>query len=476
MSFISSEKLNQIKHKASDIFNKSLDQHINLAVTGLSRSGKTAFITSLVNQLINEGSETQLTFFNPVHQGRFVAAKRVSQKNIHVARFDYEKSLAAFGETPPDWPEPTTGISELRLAIKYQPKDSLLKYATDMATLTLDITDYPGEWLLDLPMLTMTYEEWSEKMVTLLKQSPRNEFSSHWLESVAKLDPFSEANEEVIATLAKEYTGLLQIFRHKLGLSVIQPGRFILPGDLAGAPILEFFPFVGINDIDGNEYQNADDTSVIGTLRARFLEYRERVVKKFYKTHFLKYDRQIVLADCLTPLNRGEESFNDLQQAINMIMESYNYGKSSIVSRLFSPKIDKLLFAATKADHITPEQHPNLVALLNQLIHSTKQKLNFDGIEMKTLAIASVKATESGKTEHNGRTMPVIRGLSLDSKQTITLYPGTVPDKLPEKAFWQQHQFNFINFAPNQVIAKHQVLPHLRLDQVLQFLLGDKMA
>ena len=28
-------------------------------------------------------------------------------------------------------------------------------------SLTLDIVDYPGEWLLDLPLLGKSYEEWS---------------------------------------------------------------------------------------------------------------------------------------------------------------------------------------------------------------------------------------------------------------------------------------------------------------------------
>jgi predicted YcjX-like family ATPase len=28
-------------------------------------------------------------------------------------------------------------------------------------TLTLDIVDYPGEWLLDLPLLTKSYEVWA---------------------------------------------------------------------------------------------------------------------------------------------------------------------------------------------------------------------------------------------------------------------------------------------------------------------------
>ena len=473
---LNQDKLEQLKHKASDIVNRTLDQHVNLAVTGLSRSGKTAFITSLVNQLVNEGASTNLAFFNPVHQGRFIAAKRVTQKNMHVARFDYDGAIDSLGLQPPQWPEPTKGISEIRLAIKYKPKDSLLKYATDLATLTLDITDYPGEWLLDLPMLAMTFEQWSEKMMGLMHTQPRHEYAKAWLEKVSKVDPFQQADEQQIAELAQEYTGLLQLYRHKLGLSVIQPGRFILPGELAGAPILEFFPFTRINELDGNAYQNADDTSFIGMLRARFLEYRERVVKQFYKNHFLKYDRQIVLADCLTPLNNGKESFDDLKLAISMIMESYRYGQSSLFSRLFSPKIDKLLFAATKADHVTPEQHDNLVSLVNQLVHGSKQDISFSAIDVKSIAIASIKATEYGKGKHQGKSIPVVRGSSLDSRQLMTLFPGSVPNKLPNDEFWQTQQFNFINFAPHHAIAEHEAAAHLRMDQVLQFLLGDKMS
>ena len=476
MAIFSSDSLDSIKLKASDILNRTLDKQVNLAVTGLSRSGKTAFITSLVNQLVNEGAEAQLSFFEPVHQGRFIAAKRVPQKHIHVPRFDYDGALNCFCQNPPSWPEPTKGISELRVAIKYRPQNSVLKYATDVATLTLDITDYPGEWLLDLPMLGQTFEQWSEKMLSLLAQEPRKTMANEWLKKVAALDPFAPADEVLVAELSREYTSLLHLFREKLGLSVIQPGRFILPGDLAGAPILEFFPFTAIQGLDKNAYQNADDVTMVGMLRARFLEYRERVVKRFYKTHFLNYDRQIVLADCLTPLNNGKESFEDLQMAINMILESYHYGKSSLLNRLFSPKIDKLLFAATKADHVTPEQHSRLTTLLEQLINQTKQQLRFDGIAMKTLAISSVKTTESGKSDYQGEKVPVIRGKSLASDKVVTLFPGTVPTELPDNDFWQQHKFNFVSFAPNLAIGKHQVLPHQRIDQVLQFLLGDKMS
>lgn len=476
MALIDKEHLKKFKSKANDIFNRTLDQHVSLAVTGLSRSGKTAFITSIVNQLINEGQHSELSFFNPVHQGRFIAAKRVPQKHMHIARFDYDGAAHSLAENPPHWPEPTKGISEMRLAIRYQPKDSLLKYATDSATLYLDITDYPGEWLLDLPMMSQTFEQWSLQMVSLLKQAPRVEKAQPWLQEVADLDPFASANEQQLADIAQRYTELLLHYRHALKLSLIQPGRFILPGDLEGAPILQFFPFVGLEELDGNDYQNAGDDTLIGMLRARFIEYKERVVRRFYKDHFLRFDRQIVLADCLTPLNAGAENFADLQQAIELILQSFDYGKSSLFSRLFSPRIDKLLFAATKADHITPEQHPALVALLDQLVYQTKRKLAYDEVEMKTLAVASVKATANGKSVYQGQEIPVLQGRAENSDKLTTVFPGTVPSTLPNKAFFEQNGFNFLSFLPLNPVPTHQALPHVRIDQVLQFLLGDKMA
>jgi predicted YcjX-like family ATPase len=477
--------LDKLKLKASELLNRTIDQHVTLAVTGLSRSGKTAFITSLVNQLINEGNGAKLSFFDPVHHGNFIAAKRVPQKHFHVPRFDYDSAISALTSEPAKWPEPTNGISELRLAIRYQPKNSLLKYATDMATLTLDITDYPGEWLLDLPMLKQTYQEWSKLTHSLMKSGSRAEYSKVFLAKLEGLDPFACASEELLAKLAKEYTELLHFFRNDLGLSVIQPGRFILPGDLSGAPLLEFFPFPDLDYIDGNDYQNAPDNSLIGMLRSRYLEYKEQVVREFYREHFLRFDRQIVLADCLKPLNKGKESFADLELAMKMILESYNYGKSGVFSRLFSPKIDKLLFGATKADHVTPEQHAPMVALLNQLIHQNKQLLSYDAVEVKTLAIASVKATNSGMSKHKGKDVPVIQGQrlnpnDLDSKesifgQKITVFPGAVPRLLPKEEYWQSNSFNFIDFAPLSGLNKHECLPHVRMDQVLQFLLADKM-
>ncbi len=77
--------------------------------------------------------------------------------------------------------------------------------------------------------------------------------------------------------------------------------------------------------------------------------------------------------------------------------------------------------------------------------------------------------------------MSVIQGHRLKSTldkevvEKITLFPGSVPEKLPKKEFWQESAFNFINFSPMSGMTKHEALPHIRMDQVLQFLLADKM-
>ncbi|MFP1483411.1 YcjX family protein [Escherichia coli] len=104
----------------------------------------------------------------------------------------------------------------------------------------------------------------------------------------------------------------------------------------------------------------ADKHTNAGMLRERFNYYCEKVVKGFYKNHFLRFDRHIVLVDCLQPLNSGPQAFNDMRLALTQLMQSFHYGQRTLFRRLFSPVIDKLLFAATKAgpcDHRSARQY-----------------------------------------------------------------------------------------------------------------------
>lgn len=471
--------MKRIQNEVTQWVNRGRDKHLRIAVTGLSRSGKTAFITAFVNQLLNANSGARLPLFSVVREERLHGVKRVPQKDLDVPRFAYDEAIASLYKTPPDWPVPTRSISEIRLALRYRSGESFWRHFTQRSDLYVEIVDYPGEWLLDLPLLEMDYLSWSRSMHQLLNaqhQSQRQTWATQWLELAKQCDPFAPANENQLADIAQAYTDYLLKCKEQ-GLHFIQPGRFVLPGELAGAPVLQFFPWC----VDEAQLEKqaaalnkADKTTNFGMLKARFDYYCQKIVKGFYKNYFQNFDRQVILMDCLQPLNNGPESFNDMRMAINQLMRSFHYGQRTLLRRLFSPHIDKLMFAATKADHVTPEQHANLVSLLQYLVKDAWQHVAFEGIQIDCAAIASIQATEYGVIEKDGQRIPTLKGNRLDNGEPLIVYPGTVPASLPTTEFWEKQPFNFDQFKPLPISAD-MPLPHIRLDAVLEFLLGDKL-
>ena len=168
--------MKRLKTELNALVNRGVDRHLRLAVTGLSRSGKTAFITALANQLLNIHTGARLPLLSAAREERLLGVKRVPQRDFGIPRFTYDEGLAQLYGQPPMWPTPTRGVSEIRLALRYRSNDSLLRHFKDTSTLYLEIVDYPGEWLLDLPMLAQDYLSWSRQMTGLL-QGQRAEWS-----------------------------------------------------------------------------------------------------------------------------------------------------------------------------------------------------------------------------------------------------------------------------------------------------------
>ncbi|EGU30901.1 YcjX family protein [Vibrio scophthalmi] len=457
--------MKNIQQEVNDFLHRSMDSHVRIAVTGLSRAGKTAFITSLVNQLLHTSTHSQLPLLSASRDKRLVGAKREPQSNMMVPRFAYDEAMQQLQGEQPNWPEPTRDVSEIRLALKYKPSKKTKRLFGNTATLNLDIIDYPGEWLLDLPLLDMDFSAWCQSQFSALK-GLRLELAKPWLEQLETLDLSAEVSESQLASIAQTYTQYLHDCKDN-GLHWVQPGRFVLPGELEGAPVLQFFPCRFDADVKADKHSN------LAMLKARYHEYQTKVVKAFYKHHFATFDRQIVLVDCLQPLNAGYESFMDMRNALEQIMHSFRYGRSSLLKRLFAPRIDKILFAATKADHITPDQHPNLVSLLQQMVHPAWQTASFENIEMSCISMASIQATQTGFINQGEQSIPAIQGTTMND-QAITVYPGEVPRKLPSASYWQQKGFEFTAFKP-LVTHQDEPLPHIRIDKALELLIGDKL-
>jgi len=454
-----------------DVFNRALDRHVKLAVTGLSRSGKTVFITSLVHQLLHGTEGTHLPFFEIVGSGRLIGTKIMPQPHMHIPTFRYDTSIEQLCGELPTWPDRTSNISEIRLAMRYRSQNIMFKHVAPVSTLYLDITDYPGEWLLDLPLLELSFEQWCEQIIADCKKQPRLGLSAQWRAFMEKTDLQAPARDATLREGAQLYTDFLYAGK-EAGLSLLQPGRFTMPmpgESLKDAPILEFFPVLEI------PYGFKDESSLYSVLKRRYDSYKEHVVKKFYTQHLSNYDRQIVLVDALRTLNLGYPIFEDMRNAVNMVLHSFRYGKTGLFSRLLGLKIDKMLLAATKADHITPNQLPNLERFLQLMLAKSQNNASFEGVITKTLALSAVKCTQAANATFQGQKVSCIKGVPLNDDKPIALFPGEVPVEIPMPEEWVKDRFNFVEFKPPRLANVHgDGLPHIRMDRALEFLLGDK--
>jgi uncharacterized protein len=169
---------------------------LRLGVTGLSRSGKTVFITALVHALM---AGARLPLFSAMGEGRIRKVSLAPQPDDAVPRFPYEDHLAALTGSDRHWPESTRRISELRLVVEYESKAS---WTGGISTLAIDIVDYPGEWLLDLPLLGKSYADWSRETLALARQKPRLPLAGDYLALVDETSASGEAEEAKARALA----------------------------------------------------------------------------------------------------------------------------------------------------------------------------------------------------------------------------------------------------------------------------------
>jgi predicted YcjX-like family ATPase len=458
---------------------------VRLGVTGLSRAGKTVFITALVHGLVRGG---RFPVFESLATGRIAHARLAPQPDDAVPRFDYETHVRNLIDDR-RWPNSTADISELRLIIDYQRQNGADR------TLTLDIVDYPGEWLLDLPLLHKSYEQWSAESLALSRQQPRARLAAKLHGHLKTLDPAAREDEAATLTAAKLFTDYLRSCRdEQFAMSLLPPGRFLMPGNLAGSPALTFAP------LDVATRGSAPDGSLWAMMRRRYEAYKEVVIRPFFRDHFARLDRQVVLVDALSAFNAGPEALHDLEAALSGILDCFRIGRSTLFSALFRPRIDRILFAATKADHLHHVSHDRLEAVLRRTVDKALAKSEMSGAAVDVVALAAVRATREAQVQRGRDKLPsilgtpaageVANGETFDGDTEVATFPGDLPTDLDalfggDRAFAglsatgaDKADYRFLRFRP-PALERHgdeePALPHIRLDRALQFLIGDRL-
>ncbi|HWX62258.1 YcjX family protein [Bradyrhizobium sp.] len=458
---------------------------IRLGVTGLSRAGKTVFITALIHGLTRGG---RFPVFEAFATGRIARARLEPQPDDGVPRFAYESHLKSLTEER-GWPSSTVDISELRLVIDYQRQNGADR------TLTLDIVDYPGEWLLDLPLLAKSYEQWSSESLMLSRDKPRAELAGAWHAHLKTLRAEAQEDEQATLKAAKLFTDYLRACRdERFAMSLLPPGRFLMPGNLAGSPALTFAP------LDVPLDREPPEGSLWAMMARRYEAYKNIVVRPFFRDHFARLDRQIVLVDALAAFNSGPEALHDLEAALQGILDCFRVGRSTILSTLFRPRIDRILFAATKADHLHHQSHDRLEAVLRHAVSAAAEKAEATGAAIDVVALSAVRATREALVERGRDKLPSLLGTpapgetgngeTFDGNTEVATFPGDLP--LDAEALFagegafrglahnaaDNTDFRFLRFRPPLLERDgtgEPVLPHIRLDRALQFLIGDRL-
>jgi predicted YcjX-like family ATPase len=459
---------------------------LRLGVTGLSRAGKTVFLTAFVHNLLRS---SRLPVFRAHAEGRIIRATLDPQPDDAVPRFAYEDHLAALtgGSEGPQarrWPESTRRISELRLILEFERKSG---WRRGPRSLAIDIVDYPGEWLLDLPLLGKSYAQWSRETLEAASGAARAPLAADWRGFLTGLDPQAAASEDLARKSAELFTAYLRAARaDRYALSTLPPGRFLMPGELEGSPALTFSPLPLATE-------EAKSGSLAAMMERRYEAYKSHVVKPFFRDHFARLDRQIVLVDALAALNSGPEAVRDLETALTDLLLAFRAGRASLLSQLFRPRIDRILFAATKADHLHHTSHDRLEAILRTLVARAINRAEASGAAIDVIALAAVRATREARVTQAGESFEAIIGTPMagesidgrpfDGIEEAAIFPGELPAD-PRSVFRGQGlgrpdgDFRFVRFRPPIATLDKGLplpLPHIRLDRAMEFLLADRL-
>lgn len=457
----------EIGTRVSAVSESLFDPVIRLGVTGLARAGKTVFITSLVSNLLDRDRMPQL---RAAAQGRIDAVWLQPQPDVTVPRFDYEGYRAALTGPAPHWPDSTRAVSELRLSFRLRP--SGLFGLTGPRRLHLDIIDYPGEWLLDLALTDLSYQAWSEGVLARVANRP--EAAAH-LAAIRDLAD-SGWDEPLARRLAEGWRSVLVALR-AAGMSDVTPGRFLMPGELEGSPALTFAPLP--------RPETPERRGLWREMERRYDAYRNRVIRPFFRDHFARIDRQVVLVDALEAIHGGPAALEDMRRAMAGVLTAFRPGRGGMLAEVLRGKrVERILFAATRADHLHHSQHPRLATILAAMLREARDRADFAGAQTAAMAIAALRATTEVELQRGGETVQAVQGVLQATGRAAAVYAGdlpTDPARLLDPArggaeAWLDGDYGVMRLAPAPLtLQPGQGLPHIRLDRAAEFLIGDRL-
>jgi len=456
---------------------------VTVAVAGLSRSGKSAFITSVIGNLQAAGRNSRaadwLRGLDVVATGRLRSADRpANYRPSHGRMLPYGDMLAALTADTPKWPSRTADIYEAALDIHFWPSrrpDPGKAADTPAARLRLVMVDYPGEWLVDVPMMEQSYAQWSAAALSRLESAPWSEVAKEFRELLVSTDWTAEDNNDTAHRAALEWQRVLVAAR-ELGLKWLQPGQFVRArgqSEEIAVPRLDeerlwFCP------LPETAISGAKAGSLARAMSDRYARYQKDAAKFFGQT-LKNATHHVLLVDVLEALAEGERPFNEAAEVLAEVYRVFAVNTSRFWKLLGLAGFRRVLLVATKADTIPSNQRAALQSLLADMCGG-----RFAGAAgvapPEACYVAAIRATQDVEAlVDGGEPVRVVEGLCSESGKRRRVTMIDVPDRIPTAEYFQRRKgLRAPRFVPPKVEGRGDYgIPNARIGSVLNRLIGD---
>jgi predicted YcjX-like family ATPase len=498
------------------------------------------FLLSLINHLeagdLNlDGSGTRRFRRLPCKPGLFFtllaslpgASRWFTDKRTE---FDYDALRKHLADNKM-WPHKTTNASFFRCRFQRAVTGKkLMNLWRPIAKLTedeLEFFDFPGERVADVTMIGRGYAEWSDLMVSSIKEDPtKKTLAGSFIREIGLDKPCPDAvlagwklalgrfhrdchaiitpstflvDEE--GTMARERVVALRSLKEAGGdiddASIRE--RFAALRDINQTGILgdlelpEEFAAACCSGLPGKEFAPLSDIArqhapILAKSFEEYYESYQRQVVRPFAAHLLSCHSLVFLVDLTDMLGSGVQKLNETQAMIGKLLECIERGRGFFTSLLRRTVnigraplggkwgfIDRIAFVASQADKIHPLDRDKLKPLLLDLAKILTKNSGPDDIEFfKCIAVNSTTPVPGNERKLVGRPIWVPEDGQLRYRPPEGMEVEVTVPELPvhlSHGPWKSKDYQFTDFHPAIPAVYLQPPCQIGLDQVLEFLI-----
>lgn len=461
---------------------------IRVAVCGMQTSGKTVFITSLVDHLLHHDPSGNTSDARRFDLGDFVIGDDADVKIVHsdgdtIGNFDFPAFRNAFANNK--WPDKTNRTSELVLDFTLENRRQLFRNPIGFGgakyrDVRLRILDIPGERMADFLMAGLDFAEWSDAILGNGKHRRKH------------LGAYRERAEALSAGLddAQAESILFAEYRKALDEAKNAFDRFVTPS-VYRIPLVptskDFPPPPRLLGLENKEFAPMTPAlrekypALAKQFARHYNEYRDSVVSPI--VDWMKTaDKALFLLDVFSCLNGGTQAYNatlaETNAALDVLgsrglFDEFCEGVEYLFTRFQFPiSSEDIRIVVTKMDLADETGRNNLLSLARHMFGKKAQSVTgFRSPDKAFLSCAAVK-TDSERAGGSGSEpkKAAYPGIPREKKEAR---PGDgIPSVIPENLDEWKNCFRLKPINPAWFNLRDDLPPkHAGLDAIACFLL-----